>query len=561
VCNLFRSPTFAFLATLVARDLSFSYGPRQVLAGVSLTLAPGDRMGIMAPNGSGKSTLLRLLSAQLVPDGGVVERSPRRASVGYLHQEPERGDELGRDFVTRRTGVAAADAELVSASMALATGDDGADDRYSAALDAYLALGGTDLDARIDAMADRVGLPARALASPTSTLSGGEAARLQLVALLLSRFDILLLDEPTNDLDLAGLELLEQFVTGLDIPLAVVSHDRAFLSRVVNSVLELDAHTAQVTRFDGGWDAYQELTATAQRHAEERYETYSSQRNQLLGRAQREREWAAKGALKAKRKSRNDEKDKFITHNDLQSSEQLAARARSTEKRLERLETVDKPWEPWQLRMTFATAPRSGAVVATMRGAVAHQGTFTLGPVDLTVGWRERIGIVGSNGAGKSTLLGLLLGDRAPDEGDVSIGSGVVVGTVRQRRDHFDAAANVLEGFCAETKMAPADARTLLAKFALVGDHLGRPASSLSAGERSRAELALLMAVGVNLLVLDEPTNHLDLPAIEQLESALDSFEGTVIVVSHDRAFLDAVRLTRRLVLEGGRLAADQLVS
>ena len=549
------------MATLVARDLSFSYGPRQVLTGVSLILAPGDVVGVMAPNGAGKSTLLRLLAGQLIPDSGRVERSPQRASVGYLHQEPERGEEAGRAYVARRTGVTAADAELAAAADALGRGDAGADDRYAAALDAFLALGGADLDARIDAMAERVGLPLRVLEAPTSSLSGGEAARLQLTALLLSRFDVLLLDEPTNDLDLAGLAMLEEFVTAQTIPVAVVSHDRAFLSRTVNAVVELDPHTAAISRYEGGWEAYQELRATAARHAQERFETYADQRNQLLGRAQREREWAAKGALKAKRKSRNDEKDKFITHHNLSGSERLAAKARATEQRLERLEVVDKPWEPWQLRMSFATAPRSGAVVAVLRGAEVHHGAFTLGPVDLTVGWRERIGIVGANGSGKSTLISVLLGDRAPDRGDATIGSGVVAGTVRQRRDHFDAATNVLEGFCGETGMTHADARTLLAKFGLVGDHLGRPASSLSAGERSRAELALLMAMGVNLLVLDEPTNHLDLPAIEQLESALDSFEGTVVVVSHDRAFLDAVRLTRRLVLDDGRLTADELVS
>jgi ATPase subunit of ABC transporter with duplicated ATPase domains len=192
--------------------------------------------------------------------------------------------------------------------------------------------------------------------------------------------------------------------------------------------------------------------------------------------------------------------------------------------------------------------------VATLRGAVVRRGGFTLGPVDLEIGWAERVAITGANGSGKTTLLGALLGRTPLDEGHASLGSGVVVGEVDQARGLFEGEEALLDAFTAHAGMPPGDARTLLAKFGLKAHHVLRPASTLSPGERTRAALALLQARGVNLLVLDEPTNHLDLPAIEQLESALASYPGTLLLVTHDRRMLEAVSVGRRLVVDGGRV-------
>jgi ATPase subunit of ABC transporter with duplicated ATPase domains len=203
--------------------------------------------------------------------------------------------------------------------------------------------------------------------------------------------------------------------------------------------------------------------------------------------------------------------------------------------------------------MEIAVAPRAGAVVATARGVVVRRGGFTLGPVDLQVDWADRVAVTGPNGSGKSTLLAVLLGRLAPDEGTASLGPGVVVGEVDQARSLFAGDTTLLRAFGDQVPDWPeAEVRTLLAKYGLKADHVLRPAGSLSPGERTRAALALLQARGVNLLVLDEPTNHLDLPAIEQLEQALESFPGTLLLVSHDRRLLDAVRLTRRLHVEAG---------
>ena len=237
------------LATLTAHGLTVAVGPRVLLQDADLAAAPGTTLGLVGPNGSGKSTLLRVLAGQLAPEAGRVLLAPPTATIGYLPQEPTpRAGETGDELLARRTGVTAAQLELDAGTAALAGGEPGADARYAVALDRWLALGGADLDARVGAVADRVGLPAAVLGQPVTTLSGGQAARLQLAALLLARFDVFLLDEPTNDLDLDGLAQLERFVTELAAPVVVVSHDRAFLERTVTAVAEIDEHTRTLTR-------------------------------------------------------------------------------------------------------------------------------------------------------------------------------------------------------------------------------------------------------------------------------------------------------------------------
>jgi ATPase subunit of ABC transporter with duplicated ATPase domains len=260
-----------------------------------------------------------------------------------------------------------------------------------------------------------------------------------------------------------------------------------------------------------------------------------------------------KGVKNARRKQRDNDKvgRKFRT----EQTEKQAAKARQTDRMIERLATVDEPRKEWQLQFTIASAPRSGDVVAVARAATVQRGGFTLGPVDLQLDLRDRVAVTGPNGAGKTTLLGLLLGRTPPSSGLVSIGSGVVVGEVDQARALFEGHEPLVTAFSREVPEWPtADVRTLLAKFGLGSDQVNRTADSLSPGERTRAALALLQAEGVNLLVLDEPTNHLDLPAIEQLEEALDAFDGTVLLVTHDRRMLDTVRLTRRWHVEDGQV-------
>jgi ATPase subunit of ABC transporter with duplicated ATPase domains len=543
-------------APLRARDLTVVRGPVTVLDGIDLTVPLGQRIGVVGPNGVGKTTLLRALAGELPPDRGRVVRTPPTATVGYLPQEPSRvATETVRAYLARRTGVPAAGAELDAATAELASHRPGADDRYAAALERWLGLGGADLDTRVGQVWAELGLAARLLDVSTASLSGGEAARASLAALLLARFDVFLLDEPTNDLDLDGLDRLERWITGLEAAVVLVSHDRTFLARTVTHVVELDEFTHRASQFSGGWQAYVDEREAARRHAWERFEEYDTQRRTLAQRSQREREWASQGRAKVRR---SDEPDKNIRAFRIAQTEKLAGRAARTERAIERLEVVAKPREPWQLRLSVPSPGSSGDVVARLDGAVVARGSFRLGPIDLMIGAGERVAILGANGSGKTTLLDALLGRATLLDGRSLLGPSAVVGEVEQARDHLQGAVSLLRAFQDATGWDAADVRTLLAKFGLVADHVTRPTATLSPGERTRASLALLMANGANVLVLDEPTNHLDLPAIEQLEAALDGFDGTVLLVTHDRAMLEQVRLTRSIELANGQIVGDR---
>ncbi|MFD5506725.1 ABC-F family ATP-binding cassette domain-containing protein [Streptomyces sp. NPDC127051] len=540
-------------ATLVAKNLTAAHGERTLFADLDLVVAPGDVIGLVGVNGAGKSTLLRLLAGLDTPETGELRLSPPTAAVGHLPQEPERRpEESVRDFLARRTGVAAAQAALDAATQGLVDGTPGADDAYATTLDQWLNLGGADLDERAQEIADELGL-AVSLDLPMTALSGGQAARAGLASLLLSRYDVFLLDEPTNDLDLEGLERLEQFVKGLRAGTVVISHDREFLTRTVTKVLELDLAQQQINLYGGGYDAYLEERERARTHARDEYDEYADKRSALEGRAQMQRGWMDKGVKNARRKATDNDKigKKFRS----EASEKQASKARQTQRAIERLEVVDEPRKEWELRMEIAAAPRSGSVVATLNEASVRRGDFSFGPASLQIDWADRVAITGANGAGKSTLLAVLLGRLVPDSGAATLGSGVLVGEVDQARGLFLGDEPLLEAFCAAVPdTEPAEVRTLLAKFGLKAAHVLRPAATLSPGERTRAALALLQGRGVNLLVLDEPTNHLDLPAIEQLEAALDAYEGTLLLVTHDRRMLDAVHVTRRLEVANGKV-------
>ncbi len=534
--------------------LSASRGERVLFDGLDLTVAPGDVIGLVGANGAGKSTLLTTLAGISDADvTGSVVLSPPDATIGYLAQEPERvPGETILGFLARRTGVAAAEHVMNAAAERLGDSDE---DEYTPALERWLALGGADLAERAEKVIDDLGLEA-GLDAPMTALSGGQAARAGLAALLLSRYDVLLLDEPTNDLDLAGLERLERFVDETRTALVVVSHDREFLARTVTGIVELDPVQQQISVYEGGYEAYLVEREVARRHAREQYEEFADTKSQLEERARMQRNWLEHGVRNARRKSKDN--DKIGRKHRAEATEKQAAKARQTQRRIERLDVVEEPRKEWELRMSIAAAPRSGTVVATLDEAVVQRGDFVLGPITTQIEWGDRIVVTGPNGAGKSTLLRLLLGTIEPDSGRASLGSGVLVGEIDQARSLFEGDEPLVEAFGRNVPDWPeADVRTLLAKFALKGHHVLRTASSLSPGERTRAGLALLQARGVNLLVLDEPTNHLDLPAIEQLEQAVDSFEGTLLLITHDRRMLETTRTTRRWMLDDGKLSEE----
>jgi ATPase subunit of ABC transporter with duplicated ATPase domains len=542
------------LATLVARSVSHARGGRAVLADVSLTVGPQACVGVTGPNGVGKSTLLCLLAGIEAPDAGTVTLDPASGTVGYLAQEHQRvPGETVRAHLTRRTGARAAEDELTSAAAGLADATREAEARYETALERFTALGVGDLDARIDAVLEELGVGATLAERETATLSGGQEAKVALATIELSRFSITLLDEPTNDLDFEGLSRLQSWISRRPGGMVIVSHDRAFLEQTVSTVLELDPHDHTGREFGGGWAGYQAERATARRRAEAAYGTFQRHRSELEERADRQRQWATKGVARETRSPRDN--DKAQRDFRIDRTEKLASKARRTERALAALDEVEKPWEGWDLRFTIEQAERAGDVVARLHGAVIERGAFRLGPLDLEIAWGDRLGLTGANGTGKSSLVAAVLGDLPLASGERWVGPSVVTGVLGQDRRALGGSRDLGRDVCDRCGLTVSEARSLLAKFGLEADQVTRPSGTLSPGERTRAELATFQALGVNFLVLDEPTNHLDLPAIEQLESALRFFTGTVMLVTHDRRMLESVALTRTLDLGDGTFA------
>ena len=359
--------------------------------------------------------------------------------------------------------------------------------------------------------------------------SGGEAARARLAEFLRRPLGVYLFDEPTNDLDFGGLDWLERELAKLQGAAVLISHDRDFLDRTVSRVVELDEWTHGASEFAGGWSAYERARTIALRRQHEAYEHYEGEKSRLEEQQRRMQRWEERGYGQGRKKKRTkDVKKRFGG-------------------RIERLDKVDKPYEPWELRIPLSGS-RSGDVALRLEEAVAQRGDFELGPLDLALGRTDRLAVAGPNGSGKSTLIDVLLGGLPLRSGRLWRGPGVVLGELTQHRGEL-ARGELLPLFTRESGLNEEEARTLLAKFGLGADHVRRDTATLSPGERTRALLGLQAARGVNCLILDEPTNHLDVEAIEELERALEAFDGSVVLVTHDRRFLQHFRATKTLRL------------
>jgi ATPase subunit of ABC transporter with duplicated ATPase domains len=539
-------------AVLAVTHATFERGGATVLRDVSLKVGPRSRVGVIGPNGAGKSTLLQLLAGLLAPDSGARSLDPPGATVGYLAQEHERpARESVREALARRTGVAGADEELRSSARELALTTREASERYDLALTRFESLGAGTFDARLDTALSTLGV-AHLKDSAMSALSGGQEAKVALAAIELSQFDVVLLDEPTNDLDFAGLLRVEEWIGRRTGGLVVVSHDREFLERTVTSVLEISDHSHTAKEFGGGWSGYVAERDNDLRLAKEAFDEFQEHKQRLTSRAERQRQWAVSGVKSEKKKAT----DHDTAQRDfrINRTEKLASKARQSERALERLDDVEKPFEGWDLRFRIDEAERAGDVVARLDEVSVTRSTFSLGPLTLEIGWGDRVALTGENGSGKSTLLSVVLGELEPTKGTRVIGPGVVTGALGQDRRAMSSDHDVVRHVSDRCALGLSETRSLLAKFGLGAREVTRAASTLSPGQRTRVELAIFQSLGVNFLVLDEPTNHLDLPAIEQLEQALTSFTGTLLLTSHDRRLLEALDFTRTLVMKQGRL-------
>jgi ATP-binding cassette subfamily F protein 3 len=510
------------MTLLQVADLKFGYGGDTLFEGVTFSVAQGDRVALVAPNGSGKTTLLKILAGELEPDAGSAVLT-REASLGYYRQSHEvvaEGDVLGA-FLSGFGEIVALREELRHAQEAAASGSAEALEQLAHVTDRYHLARGDDLEHKVAAIAGHLGFSEEDLARPVSSLSGGERGRLGLGVVLARQPDVLLLDEPTNHLDLETIAWLESWMATYRGAVLVVSHDRAFLDNTCRGTMELGRKGLRVYPL--------------------RYTDYVAARAEDL---QRER------ALVERQEAMVAKTEEFIRKN---IAGQKTKQAQSRRKMLEKLDRLERPEDVWasaeRVAFRFAPALRSGDIVLDAKGlAAARGGRVLFSDLDLLLRRGERIGIVGPNGSGKSTLLKLLAGRGLPeDRGSVKRGTNLQegyfdqhLGEVSTQLTAVDNVRQVRGDFTVEA------ARQYLARFRFWGDDPLRVVSGFSGGERSRLALARLLLEPKNLLFLDEPTNHLDIPAAEILEEALMGFEGTVLLVSHDRRFLENV--TTRII-------------
>ncbi|HEU4326656.1 MAG TPA: ABC-F family ATP-binding cassette domain-containing protein [Roseiflexaceae bacterium] len=537
------------------------YGAAEILSDITFLINDGEHVGLIGPNGAGKSTLLRCIVGQEQPDAGSIVRTPANLAIGYLPQALDalHGQTVAAVLARALGEFSAAEADLQRAADRLADAADldAAMAQYDAALAHFEALGGYEREHRARAVLDGLGLGDLDQSLPAAVLSGGQKTRLGLAALLLGEPDLLLLDEPTNHLDVEALEWLEGFVRGYPRAVLVVSHDRAFLDRTVTRVLYLDGTTRTISSYAGNYSAF----AASRAHEHELHAEAWKKQQDYIARVRADIVRLKTQALGVEQASTPEDTDAkhFLLAKGI--SKKVARKARVRERKLERYlesdERVEKPRQRWGLKLDFGEPPQGGRAVLRLEELTfsypgSGDGPPLLADVSFEVDYSERVALVGPNGAGKTTLLRLIAGALAPLHGRVRLGAGVRPGVLAQEHETLDLERTVLETVLGERAMSQTEARNFLHFFLFGGDAVFRRVGDCSLGERSRLQLARLVLRGCNLLLLDEPLNHLDIEGREHFEQALDAFEGTVIVVSHDRAFVDSFA-DRLIEVRGGQ--------
>ena len=516
---------------ITATNLELRAGSRILLSGATLRVQPGDRIGLVGRNGAGKTTMLRVLAGEALPYAGTVER---RGEVGYLPQDPRTGDlaMLSRDRVLSARGLDTLLHDLEKAQVELAeTVDDAARDaavrRYGRLEDRFAALGGYAAESEAARICANLGLPDRVLAQPLGTLSGGQRRRVELARILFSGVPTLLLDEPTNHLDADSIGWLRDFLRGHDGGVVVISHDADLLAKVVNKVWHLDAIRGEADLYNVGWAKYLE-----QREADER-------------RRRRERANAEKkaGALLAQADRMRAKATKAV------AAQQMARRAERLLAGTEGERKTDRV-----ARVRFPTPAPSGRTPLTADGLSKSYGSLEVfTDVSLAVDRGSRVVVLGLNGAGKTTLLRLLSGLEPADTGEVVPGHGLRLGYYAQEHETLDVDRTVLETMRSSAPdFADGQIRRVLGAFLFSGESVDQPVGTLSGGEKTRLALAALVTSGANVLLLDEPTNNLDPASREQVLSALRTYAGAVVLVTHDEGAVRALGPEKVILLPDG---------
>lgn len=544
---------------LTVNNLSKSFGVKPVLQDVRFQLNEGEKLGLIGLNGTGKTTLLEIVTGMLKPDKGSVEFTPSDLRVGYLHQGlvlPEGETVYG--FLNHAHGdpvELSTHIETLARELAVNPGDRSKSNQYDRLLaDLQLAYESTGM---VEPVLARLGLSEISPETVIRQLSGGQKTRLGLARILVSNPQLLLLDEPTNHLDIEMLEWLEDWLKQTRCAALIVSHDRAFLDGVVDGILELDEHTHTIREFAGN---YSEYLKQKKAEREKQWNDFVDQQDEI----HRLRKSAAGIRDQARYhkggKTDPNRVDGFTIGFFANRTKETNRRAKNLEKRIEHLltdERIDKPSRTWQLKVDFQNVTESGRDVVVMENLTIGYGDRVLGgPINLTVRYGDRIVLTGPNGCGKSTLLRTITGAIPPLGGLVRLGAGVKPGFMAQEQETLESGKRVLDIMLEKGRLSLTETRSYLSKYLFTGDEVFTLVEDLSYGERVRLSLACLVIQGCNLLILDEPINHLDIPSRERFEAALMEFQGTVLAVVHDRAFIRNVA-KKVWKMDGGQIAPD----
>lgn len=542
---------------LTLRNIRKTYGLHRILEKVSFSLGEGQKVALVGQNGVGKSTILKIAAGLETFERG--ERIiPNRCLVGYLPQEVEAlSDETLLEYLRRMAGLAELEKDMHRLEKNL--DEEAILEQFELVQHDYERLGGYDFERRAKSVLEGLFLSHVGLNRSISELSGGERRKAALAGVLLRGVDILLLDEPTNNLDLPALLWLENYLRRSKATCLIASHDRRFLDHVVKKVVEIDWFSRGAIMYTGGWSEFAEMKAHAFRRHKEQYRMQEEERDRLFESIAEKKEWVIRVQEKAA-----PDNDKFTSnYKKERATRKFDASAKALEGRQKRLDDIERPHERPPLNIVLEAEKNEDSSIVlkqlvfgySARTRAIDREAFQGGPIDLTIPLGARIAIVGNNGVGKSTLLQTITGTLLPLSGEVICGGKVVFGYLMQEHENISQALTPRELFKKRLLNFDVFETSLcLSAFQFPPDTLDSKIASLSPGERVRLILALLSMLHANVLVLDEPTNHLDLEAIEALEEALAEYPGTILLVTHDRLFLERLQLSARYLLKDGLL-------